>query len=73
MADQGLRGLLAPQSIHALSADLGSKHGSEPVPPEPHRLVADVDAARGQEVPNNSQGQLVFHLRPHHATDDLRG
>ena len=25
--------------------DFGGKHGTEPVPPEPHRLVADVDAS----------------------------
>ena len=28
-----------------LASDLGGDHQAEPVPPEPHRLVADVDAA----------------------------
>jgi hypothetical protein len=30
--------------------DLGGKHWTEPVPPEPHRLVADVDAALEQQI-----------------------
>lgn len=31
-------------------AHFGGKHRPEPVPPEPHRLVAHVDAALGGEV-----------------------
>jgi hypothetical protein len=30
--------------------NLRSEHRSEPVPPEPHRLVADIDAALEQNV-----------------------
>ena len=32
------------------TANLRSKHWAEPVPPEPHRLVANVDAALEQQV-----------------------
>jgi hypothetical protein len=34
--------IVAP--IHTPHLDLGSKHGSEPMPPETHRLIADVNA-----------------------------
>lgn len=43
--------------LNALPADLGGKHRTEPVPPEPHRLVTDVDAAREQQALDVSQGQ----------------
>ncbi len=44
-----------PHPIDLLTAGLGSKHWPEPVPPEPHGLVADVDATLGQEVLKVSQ------------------
>ena len=34
---------------------LSSEHGAETVPPEPHRLMADIDAALGQRVPDLAQ------------------
>ena len=36
--------------LDPLATDLGGEHRTEAVPPEPHRLVADVDAALGQQV-----------------------
>ncbi|EAQ23117.1 hypothetical protein ROS217_02660 [Roseovarius sp. 217] len=36
--------------MDAAFADLGSEHGAEPVPPEPDRLMADVDAALVQQI-----------------------
>ena len=36
--------------VHPLPANVGGEHRSEPVPPEPHRLVADVDTALRQQV-----------------------
>ena len=38
-------------------ADLRGKHWPEPMPPEPHRLMADVDAALVQKVLDVSQRQ----------------
>jgi len=38
---------------------LRSEHRSEPVPPEPHRLVADIDAALGQQVFDLPQRQWI--------------
>jgi len=44
-----------PHPIDPFAPDLSGEHWPEPVPPEPHGLVADVDAALGQEVLNASQ------------------
>lgn len=33
---------------HPLSADVAGEHGTEPVPPHPHRLMAEVDPALEQ-------------------------
>ena len=35
---------LRPAALTPLATDLAHKHRAKPVPPEPHRLVADVDA-----------------------------
>ena len=48
------------QGAHAvdpLATDFGSEHRAKPVPPEPHRLVAGVDAAL---VDTNLGGKHVF-------------
>jgi len=39
--------------------DLGSEHRTEPVPPEPHRLMADVDAALEQQILDLTQRKRV--------------
>jgi hypothetical protein len=36
--------------IDPLPSDLSGEHWSKPVPPETHRLVANVDPAFGQQV-----------------------
>lgn len=36
--------------LDPLSADFGSEHRTEPVPPKPYRFVAAVDAALGQQI-----------------------
>jgi hypothetical protein len=36
--------------LNAATTDLGSEDRPEPVPPEPHRLMGDVDAALVQQV-----------------------
>jgi hypothetical protein len=37
-------------SLHTALADLGGEHRPEPMPPEPHCLMTDVDAALVQQV-----------------------
>jgi len=39
-----------PHTIDALAPDLGREHRAEPVPPEPDRLVADLDPALVQQI-----------------------
>jgi hypothetical protein len=50
---------LGPHALDALSADLVGEHRTEPVPPEAHRLVADVDAALEQQVLDVPKRQRV--------------
>jgi hypothetical protein len=38
---------MSAHPIDAFLPDLGGEHRAEAVPPEPHRLVADVDPALG--------------------------
>src|SRR6056297_446378 len=60
--------------LHALDAalaDLGSEQRTEAMPPEPHRLVADLDTALMQkilDVPKREREPDVHH---HRQTDDL--
>jgi len=44
-----------PHPIDPFAADLSGEHWPEPVPPEPHGLITNVDAALGQEVLDVSQ------------------
>ena len=62
---------VGPHVMNALSADLGGEHRAEPVPPKPHRLVADVDAALEQQVLDVAQRQRVADVHHHHQPDDL--
>ena len=50
---------------------LGGKHRSEPVPPQPHRLVSDVDASLEQQVFHVPQRQRVLQVDHHHQADHL--
>src|SRR5271167_809971 len=52
-------------------ADLGGEHWTKPIPPEPDRLVADVDPALGQQILDVAQRQWVSHVHHRHQTDDL--
>ncbi len=36
--------------MNSTPSDLGGKQRAEPVPPEPYRLVADIDTALEQQV-----------------------
>ena len=54
-----------------LPADLGDEHRTKPVPPQPHRLVADVDTALGQQVFHIPERQRVLHVHHHREPNDL--
>jgi hypothetical protein len=41
---------MSPHPTHPLPADLGGEHRTEPVPPQPHGLMANVDAALEQQI-----------------------
>ena len=53
-------------------ADLRGEHWAKPIPPESDGLMADVDPALGQEIPDVSQRHGESHVHHHDQTDDLR-
>ena len=59
-------------SVNPLLADLAGEHRTEPVPPEPDRLVADVDAALGQKVLDLAQRQREADVHHDDRSDHLR-
>jgi len=58
--------------LNTAFTDLGGKHRTEPVPPEPHRLVADVDTTLEQQIFDLAQRQRVPDVHHHREADDLR-
>jgi hypothetical protein len=61
-----------PHSVDPLAADLGGEHRAEAVPPEPHGLMADVDAALLQHVFDVAQRERLTDGHHHGKTDDFR-
>jgi len=57
--------------MNASFPDRGGKHRTEPVPPEPHRLVADIDAPLEQEIFDLSQRQRIADVHHHREADHL--
>ena len=45
--------------------DLRCEHRAEPVPPEPYRLMADIDTALEQQVLDLAQRQRVPDIHHH--------
>ena len=58
-------------SLDPFAPDLGGEHRAEPVPPEPHGLMADLDAALVQEVLDVAQRERVSDIEHHGQADDL--
>jgi glutathione synthase/RimK-type ligase-like ATP-grasp enzyme len=58
-------------ALHAPLPDLSRKHRTEPVPPEPHRLVADIDATLEQQVLDLAQRKRISDTHHHRQADDL--
>ena len=59
----------ATHVVYPLPSDVGSKHRPEPVPPEPHCLVAEVNPALEKQVLDVPQAQRKTHVQHHHQTD----
>src|SRR5579863_859383 len=57
---------------YALTPNIGCEHRAKPVPPEPYRLVADIDAALEQQVLDVAQAERVAHVHHDHEPDHLR-
>ena len=51
--------------------DLGREHRAKPVPPKPHRLVADIDPAVEQQVLDLAQRQRIPNIHHHRQANDL--
>jgi hypothetical protein len=47
-------------ALNASLPDLGGKQRTEPVPPEPHRLVADINAALEKQILYLADAALVI-------------
>jgi len=63
---------VGPHALNPLAADLAGEHRAEPVPPQPNRLMADVDAALEQKILDVAQRQRVADVHYHHQPDHLR-
>jgi hypothetical protein len=61
-----------PLALNAPLAHLGREHRSEPVTPEPHGLVAHVDAALMQQVLDISKLERKPDVEHHCQADDPR-
>ena len=59
-------------TMNSSYARLRGKHLAEPVPPEPHRLMANVDATFGQQVLDITKRQGEPSVKPDRVLDNLR-
>ena len=57
--------------MNASFPDLRGEHRTEPVPPEPDRLVADIDATFEQQIFDLPQRQRIADLYHHREADYL--
>ena len=57
--------------LDPLAPDLGGKHRAKPVPPIPHGLMADLDAAFMQKILDVSKRQREPDVEHHRQADDL--
>ena len=61
----------ATHAADPLPTDVACEHGAKPVPPEPHRLMAKIDAAFEQQVLDVPQRQREPYIHHHHKADHL--
>ena len=52
----------ATQPADPLTTDVGSEHRTEAVPPQPHRLVAEVDAPLKEQILHIPQRKWIPHV-----------
>ena len=57
--------------MNASFSDLAGEHRTEPVPPEPNRLVADIDPPLEQEILDPSQRKRIADVHHHREADHL--
>ena len=60
-----------PHATDPLTANVACEQRTEPVPPQPDRLVADVDPALEQQILHVAQRQGKAHVHQHHQPDHL--
>ena len=61
-----------PTVMNPSFSDLGRKHRAEPVPPEPYRLVADIDAAVEKKILDLAQRKRIPDVHHHRQADYRR-
>ncbi len=57
--------------MNAPLQDLRGEHRTEPIPLEPHRLMANIDTTLEQQIFYLSQGQRVTDVHHHREADHL--
>ena len=57
--------------MNASFPDLVGEHRTEPLPSEPNRLVADIDAALMEQILDLSQRKRIAEIHHHRETDYL--
>ena len=62
---------MSTKLLNPFSSDLSGKHQAEPVPPKPHRLVADIDATFMQQILDIAKGKWKPDIHHHRQADDL--
>src|SRR3954447_22819850 len=58
-------------AAHPLPADVTCKQRTEPVPPIAYCLMADVDAALGEQILDVPEAERVFNVQQYRQADDL--
>jgi hypothetical protein len=58
--------------MNASFPDRSREHWTEPVPPEPNRLVADIDAPLMEQIFDVSQRKRIADIHHHREADHLR-
>lgn len=66
-----MRLIATPHPAYPLPADIGCEHRTKTVPPVPHRLLAHVNAALGQQALEVAQGQREPGIHGDHEPDPL--
>jgi hypothetical protein len=57
--------------LNAALSDFSGKDRAESIPPEPHRLVADIDATLEEQILDLPKRQRIADVHHHRETDHL--